>query len=267
MAPEVLRCLLKRKPAVRTHSDNAVCPLVCCTGTLDYMAPEVLRCPLKRQPADILYYAKALCPWVCCAGTLDYMAPEVLRCLLKRKPAVRTHSDNAVCPLVGCAGTLDYMAPEVLRCPLKRQPADNKDRPDLFYSQAVDAWAVGVLTYELLTGRWAQQCTMHAALHDDVVLSIVIALLLAAMCAAFTCVFVFNWRVESAVRDLSLISLSGSCIWIEKTLGGCSTARRWMCGLWACCRTSCLREGGHSSAQCKRYCMMLLCFLSSLCYC
>jgi serine/threonine protein kinase len=51
------------------------------------------------------------------------------------------------------AGTLDYMAPEVLRCPLKRQPGDNKDRHDLFYSQAVDAWAVGVLSYELLTGR------------------------------------------------------------------------------------------------------------------
>lgn len=50
-------------------------------------------------------------------------------------------------------GTLDYMPPEVLRCPLKRQPGDNKDRADLHYSSAVDAWAVGVLAYELLTGR------------------------------------------------------------------------------------------------------------------
>lgn len=46
------------------------------------------------------------------------------------------------------------MAPEVLCCPLKRHPGENKDRADLYYSQAVDAWAVGVLAYELLTGRW-----------------------------------------------------------------------------------------------------------------
>lgn len=50
-------------------------------------------------------------------------------------------------------GTLDYMAPEVLRCPLKRHPTDNKDRTDLHYGSAVDTWAVGVLAYELLTGR------------------------------------------------------------------------------------------------------------------
>jgi serine/threonine protein kinase len=57
---------------------------------------------------------------------------------------------GAVCMV---AGTLDYMAPEVLRCPLKRHPGDNKDRPELHYATAVDAWAVGVLAYELLTGR------------------------------------------------------------------------------------------------------------------
>lgn len=45
------------------------------------------------------------------------------------------------------------MSPEVLRCPLKRQPGDNKDRADLHYATAVDAWAVGVLAFELLTGR------------------------------------------------------------------------------------------------------------------
>lgn len=45
------------------------------------------------------------------------------------------------------------MAPEVLRCPLKRHPGDNKSREDLHYATAVDAWAVGVLAFELLTGR------------------------------------------------------------------------------------------------------------------
>ncbi|KXZ55778.1 hypothetical protein GPECTOR_2g1328 [Gonium pectorale] len=50
------------------------------------------------------------------------------------------------------AGTLDYMAPEVERCPMKVRPQDNKDDPRLAYSTAVDVWATGVLTYELLVG-------------------------------------------------------------------------------------------------------------------
>lgn len=52
------------------------------------------------------------------------------------------------------AGTLDYMAPEVLRCPLKRLPGDNKDKQELHYDGTVDTWAVGVLAFELLVGRW-----------------------------------------------------------------------------------------------------------------
>ncbi|KAG2499640.1 hypothetical protein HYH03_002579 [Edaphochlamys debaryana] len=50
------------------------------------------------------------------------------------------------------AGTLDYMAPEVTRCPLKAEPSDNKHDPSLAYTSAVDVWAAGVLTYELLVG-------------------------------------------------------------------------------------------------------------------
>eukprot|EP00775_Hariotina_reticulata_P007638 gene7638-7840_t len=50
-------------------------------------------------------------------------------------------------------GTLDYMAPEVLRCPLKRNPGDNKDNLAVAYQQSVDSWAVGILAFELLTGR------------------------------------------------------------------------------------------------------------------
>lgn len=44
------------------------------------------------------------------------------------------------------------MAPEVLRCPFKSRPEENKDNERLHYSARVDAWAVGVLTYELLVG-------------------------------------------------------------------------------------------------------------------
>lgn len=50
------------------------------------------------------------------------------------------------------AGTLDYMAPEVLKCPFKSRPEENKEKDSLHYSARVDAWAVGVLTYELLVG-------------------------------------------------------------------------------------------------------------------
>ncbi|MEW5318341.1 MAG: hypothetical protein WDW38_009569 [Sanguina aurantia] len=50
-------------------------------------------------------------------------------------------------------GTLDYMAPEVLCCPDKHNPNDNKDRVDLTYDKSVDAWAMGVLAYELVVGR------------------------------------------------------------------------------------------------------------------
>lgn len=48
-------------------------------------------------------------------------------------------------------GTLDYMAPDVLLCPDKQDPDANKDLPG--YDESVDAWAVGVLAYELLAGK------------------------------------------------------------------------------------------------------------------
>lgn len=50
-------------------------------------------------------------------------------------------------------GTLDYMAPEVLVCPDKKHPDENKGNVSLAYGGEVDAWGVGVLTYELLIGR------------------------------------------------------------------------------------------------------------------
>ncbi len=50
------------------------------------------------------------------------------------------------------ASSQDYMAPEVLRCPFKSRPEENKDNAGLHYGARVDAWAVGVLTFELLAG-------------------------------------------------------------------------------------------------------------------
>jgi len=42
---------------------------------------------------------------------------------------------------------------QVLVCPDKHLPSDNKERSDLWYTPAVDSWALGVLAYELAVGR------------------------------------------------------------------------------------------------------------------
>jgi hypothetical protein len=41
---------------------------------------------------------------------------------------------------------------QILKCPYKSRPEENKDKPDLHYGSTVDSWAVGVMTFELLTG-------------------------------------------------------------------------------------------------------------------
>jgi hypothetical protein len=45
------------------------------------------------------------------------------------------------------------MAPEVVICPDKCHPNDHKEKMHLHYTYLVDAWAVGVLAYELTVGR------------------------------------------------------------------------------------------------------------------
>ncbi|MEW5303989.1 MAG: hypothetical protein WDW36_006632 [Sanguina aurantia] len=50
-------------------------------------------------------------------------------------------------------GTLDYMAPEVVVCPDKHKPSDHKEMTHLVYTHLIDAWAVGVLAYELIVGK------------------------------------------------------------------------------------------------------------------
>lgn len=45
------------------------------------------------------------------------------------------------------------MAPEVVICPDKVHPNDHKEKTHLHYTYLVDAWAVGVLAYELTVGR------------------------------------------------------------------------------------------------------------------
>lgn len=51
-------------------------------------------------------------------------------------------------------GTIDYLAPEILDCPLKNDPEEHNDDPTVKgYTNKVDCWSVGVLAYELLTGK------------------------------------------------------------------------------------------------------------------
>lgn len=50
------------------------------------------------------------------------------------------------------AGTLDYMAPEILLCPEKKRPEEFKDSPHMAYNAKAEAWAIGILTYEVLVG-------------------------------------------------------------------------------------------------------------------
>ena len=38
-------------------------------------------------------------------------------------------------------------------CPEKSRPEENKEKTVLHYSPAVDAWAMGILAYELLLGH------------------------------------------------------------------------------------------------------------------
>lgn len=43
--------------------------------------------------------------------------------------------------------------PQVVMCPEKSHPQENKEKALLGYTQAVDAWALGVLAYELIVGH------------------------------------------------------------------------------------------------------------------
>ncbi|DBA84709.1 TPA: hypothetical protein ACH3X1_005961 [Trebouxia sp. C0004] len=66
------------------------------------------------------------------------------------------------------AGTLDYMAPEVLLCPEKSRPQENKDKVLLGYTAMVDAWAMGILAYELIVGKPPFEKQSRAATYEHI---------------------------------------------------------------------------------------------------
>lgn len=84
---------------------------------------------------------------------LDCFCPTVSAALLVMSADFGLSIDITQERPVTRVGTLDYMAPEVVICPDKCHPNDHKEKKNLHYTNLVDAWAVGVLAYELTVGR------------------------------------------------------------------------------------------------------------------
>lgn len=76
------------------------------------------------------------------AGTLDMMAPEV------RLPPTAECKGGESSKGSTCQAVL-----QVLVCPEKSRPEENKERAMLEYTEAVDSWAIGIVTFELLVGH------------------------------------------------------------------------------------------------------------------
>ena len=100
---------------------------VSAVGTLQYMAPEVVVCPTKSRPEEnkvrhsFAWIHEIMKLWIVCKSDQQLS--------LHLSPSL---PNLAVCYLL-------------MRC--------LQDNPMLQYGTGADIWAVGVLTYELLTGR------------------------------------------------------------------------------------------------------------------
>jgi len=103
-------------------------------------------------------------------------------------------------------GTLDYMAPEVLRCPLKRNPGDNKDNLAVAYQQSVDAWAVGILAFELLTGRWAAGAMRQPLAEMEPITHLLLRALLGNMTSGGMCVYACMYCIYVCLFVCLLVS-------------------------------------------------------------
>ncbi len=86
------------------------------------------------------------------------MCPEKSLRRKSGKSLSRVHSGGGCMRAGLLARVLDYTLPErvsmqVVMCPEKSHPQENKEKALLGYTQAVDAWALGVLAYELIVGH------------------------------------------------------------------------------------------------------------------
>lgn len=57
---------------------------------------------------------------------------------------------------------------QVLLCPEKSRPQENKDKVLLGYTSMVDAWAMGILAYELVVGRPPFEKQSRAATYEHI---------------------------------------------------------------------------------------------------
>ena len=57
---------------------------------------------------------------------------------------------------------------QVLLCPEKSRPQENKDKVLLGYTAMVDAWAMGILAYELLVGKPPFEKQSRAATYEHI---------------------------------------------------------------------------------------------------
>lgn len=62
----------------------------------------------------------------------------------------------------------DVYVPQVLLCPEKSRPQENKDKVLLGYTYMVDAWAMGILAYELIVGRPPFEKQSRAATYEHI---------------------------------------------------------------------------------------------------
>lgn len=57
---------------------------------------------------------------------------------------------------------------QVLLCPEKSRPQENKEKVLLGYTAMVDAWAMGILAYELIVGRPPFEKQSRAATYEHI---------------------------------------------------------------------------------------------------
>ena len=62
----------------------------------------------------------------------------------------------------------DWCGVQVLLCPEKSRPQENKEKVLLGYTAMVDAWAMGILAYELIVGRPPFEKQSRAATYEHI---------------------------------------------------------------------------------------------------
>lgn len=150
-------CVLRPHPDFGLAVNHLLERPVTRLGTLDYMVRHCL-CQLLlvcRLVASIPLYCTPQA--ACLPVSTNTHAASLHRCpcspCLPLPLLVHVHVSHVSYLSIPTSYPPPCQAPEVLVCPDKHLPSDNKERSDLWYTPAVDSWALGVLAYELAVGR------------------------------------------------------------------------------------------------------------------